>query len=108
MAGVNIFLVIAVFSCIFLSFTLVGVWVAFEYLPAALSSTNELAEINGPKVSHFHSDKFIGGSLFHHSSHKKPLAPRQLSIAVKNVKNPYVKPVQEEFQAPTAMAAKFR
>jgi len=91
---------IAILSCIFLSFTLIGTWFAYEYLPATLSSTSELVGINGPSITHPHYDR--------HDQHESRLPPRQLSIRVNEAQNPHVKPLQLVFRASTAMAVKFR
>jgi hypothetical protein len=106
--GNNVLLMVAILSCFFLSFTLVGTWLAFEYLPSTMSSASELAGINGDALRHAHSDKLIENALSHPAQHKKQLPPRQLSIRVNQEPNPHVKPLQSYFRASTAMAVKFR
>lgn len=106
--GNKVLLMVAILSCFFLSFTLVGTWLAFEYLPSTISSTSELAGINGNALAKAHSDKLLEGALFPSVHHKKPLPPRQLTIRVNQEPNPYVKPLQSYYRASTAMAVKFR
>jgi hypothetical protein len=92
---------------VFVSFSFV--WFAFQYLPISISSTTEIAEINGDRIDAITIEKVMEDTLLHsHDHHRKSIPTPQFGIKYKTQPNRFVRALQPSFRATTAMSAKFR
>lgn len=101
-------LVFRVLVCL-LVVSFVVVCVVFAFLPSAISSTSEIAKINGENIDTIKSEfKAVEETLLQPDHHHKSIPRPQYDVKFKTEPNKYVRPLEPKHRATTAMSAKFR